>query len=82
MKKIMFILAFVGIGLFASASNGKGNKIKSSEKKTIKTKLEKPLKNDWMAVVNCPNGLHITSCCYSSQTVALGMAHYIYESIC
>jgi hypothetical protein len=74
MKKIMFILAFVGIGLFASASNGKVEKIKLPINKEVKKS-----KNEMSSLppsvyirITCANGNQYTVCCYwSTQTANL-----------
>ncbi len=69
MKKIMFILAFTSMGIFASASNGK---VKLPVK-TVKIILDKSLKPEltqYSYIVTCPSGDVFTGCCYNSQSSA------------
>lgn len=70
MKKIMCILAFVGIGLFATASN---------EKKGITSLLTKEIVNELKEVslppsvyikIHCGNGDEYYVCCYWSTFMA------------
>ena len=72
MKKIMFILAFAGIGLFASASNGKIG----GSKPTVKKALNKKTLLQYSVSVYCPGaGVH-TGCCWNSayEAYAAGVA--------
>ena len=68
MKKLMFLLAFAGIGLFANAGNGKIKKVD-----LVKVKMEKkevsPKLVQWMYTVTC-GGRTYTGCCWDTQAQA------------
>jgi hypothetical protein len=87
MKKIMFILAFVGIGLFASASNGKIEKIKLPIKKELKSdkvsieSLKSKPNLQYYGWVTC-GGHTYTICCFSSYGVALYAAGVLEGQVC
>lgn len=66
MKRIMFLLAFVSIGIFANASNGKVKKIKflSEVKMSIK---KRPVYTVW---VDCGPGVFWAGCCWNMAAEA------------
>lgn len=70
MKKIMFLLAFAGMGLFGNANNGKifNEKINIKEL-TAKASPKKTTVGSWMYTVNCPDHVY-TGCCWATQSEA------------
>jgi hypothetical protein len=81
MKKIMLIVAFVGIGLFASAFNGKaGGKIKAPLKKEVKNLKKQPLIR-WQVTVTCGGQSHV-ACCFGSYTAADSYGDWMIANLC
>jgi hypothetical protein len=68
MKKVIFILTFISVGLFANASIGKLKKFPI--KKTVEKQKQIP-PAQWSFKVTCSNGNVITGCCYSTASGAL-----------
>lgn len=71
----MFILAFVGIGLFASADNGKVGKIKLPIEKEVKViKTESPTKI-YTVNIQCGLGNFWFGCCWDTAEAAMQAAN-------
>ena len=67
MKKLMLLMVFAGIGLFATADSRKAGRYVSPKK----LKIKKPPATGYSLVFHCPSG-DVTWCCYA--TVAAAMA--------
>lgn len=81
MKKIMFTMAFVSAGLFASAFNGKvGGKVKLPLKKEVKDTKKKP-STQWQVTVTC-GGHSYVACCFGSYTAADSYGDWMIANLC
>lgn len=81
MKKIILAVAFAGIGLFASASNGKmGTKLKSPIKKQFQNIKKHPL-TQWQVTVTCGGQTHV-ACCFGSYQAADSYGDWMIANLC
>ncbi len=71
MKKIMFLLAFVSMGIFASASDGKVRSIKSLVKKEVRVLKKESPDKIYAFSVDCGGTNIFFGCCYDTQAAAM-----------
>lgn len=78
----MFILAFVGIGLFASAGNGKkGRLIKLPVKASLEIKNKDKPTVQWQVTVTCDGHTYV-ACCFNSYVGADSYGTWMIAHLC